>query len=468
MGKNTPSKLRLMLYPVVALVFFAIAYIIIITAIGYDIKFEKGSLSFKRTGAIVLSTRPGDARVYVDGKLKKDRTPLFRLFTLTIDKISPGTHFVKIEKDGYENWEANFEVEPGKVAWGANLIMVAQKREPRPFSFSGKLIQEVSNREKSKLAVVTESAETGFTTVTEVNTNSKETIKVTEQKLETGSWRLLGYSWDSDRILATNTKDNVVTYWAFDSAPSGKAYDISSQFKFNFVKIAFNPRNHDELYLTQGKDLQVLNYVDKKLGSVIANNVINIYPSGQGLLVVITNGSGNGLWRIDTNGNKSSVIEGLPSSDNYFVEYVPPTDDYLVLPSKDQDLLVYSRESGKMKSKEIADNVDWFATSPQANMVFYKSGKDYLTYNFDRAKNYNTLIGRELGSQSWFSDEVNMVYSENGQIKLVTREGFYDKFMFESSKDFPVIVSQNSDNIFYTAVNPAKNSLDLFVYTLNY
>lgn len=469
MGKRPYKKNRFITYFIATLLFFLVTFIFIISAIGYDIEFKDGKFLAKRTGAIIVSTRPGDARLYIDGKKYKSNSPLFKLFTLTVDKLPPGTHSLKIEKEGFENFEGEYNIEPSRVAWAVNLILVSQDRESKPFNLNGNVVQEIENRDHSKVLVVTENPESKIVTFNEINQNSKEQTKIAEQVMVAGeSWRVQSYSYDGDRILAVKTKENVASYYIFDSATNGRVYSISDQLPNNVSTLTFNPRNRDELYLIREGNAVVLNYLNKNLGTELAQNVTAFYATSLGMLATIRTETGVNLSRIDTNGTVSQIIKELPVSKDYQIDYSASLDRYIVLPRDSKKLGIYYRSNGSLNQKEIAVDVEWFSLTPATNFLFYKSGKNFFTHDIDRGKTCNSLKEREPSSVSWFVDEVNMIYSENSKIKLITREGFYDKFLFDTEKDFPVFVSQNSDNIFFTAKNNTKNTIDLFVYTLNY
>ena len=62
------------------------------------------------TGSISASSSPSGARIYVDGSYK-GRTPE------TITHVSPGSHAVKLKRDGYYDWSTRIDVTAGSTSY---------------------------------------------------------------------------------------------------------------------------------------------------------------------------------------------------------------------------------------------------------------------------------------------------------------------------------------------------------------
>jgi serine/threonine-protein kinase len=61
----------------------------------------------RTAGALVVDSRPTAAKVFVDGKLV-GTTPL------QVDSVDPGTHVVRMEREGYGPWSTSVRVAPGE------------------------------------------------------------------------------------------------------------------------------------------------------------------------------------------------------------------------------------------------------------------------------------------------------------------------------------------------------------------
>jgi hypothetical protein len=102
------QKVRAFLFYLSVAVFLMGLPLILYSSFGY--KFSRRTLRFTKAGIIDLKTQPAGARVYLDGQLLKDPTPL------TIDELLPGPYVVRLELEKHYPWVAEVMVEAGKVA----------------------------------------------------------------------------------------------------------------------------------------------------------------------------------------------------------------------------------------------------------------------------------------------------------------------------------------------------------------
>lgn len=467
MSKEPSIKVRLFLFPIIGLLFIIICVVLAISAFGYNLKYENGHFMTERTGMIILASRPGDAKIYLDGKPYKSRTSYIYLLTTNIGRLPLGEHTIKVEKDGYETWEGVFNVEPNIVAWGNYILLIPKERTTTPFSFSGNVTGTITSTDRSRILTLFENKTSGVFSIWEVNTDSKEKTRIFEKKLAAGeSYRALSYSTSNQRILLQRTTAAGTTHQVMENRENGQIWEVEEPFNLSFQNVVFNPRDHDSLYVSKDKNLYSLNYAAKTMGAVLANNVAYAY-SDAGNLYLVQNVEGNyGLWRLEQNNTKTNIIKTLPVSDSYQIKYLPEADSYAVLTVKDKDLFYYTITSGKLVLNKIADKVDWFLASPESKYVaYFKEGSLYC-YETEKDHYFQTLKNRAVSSIAWLSDEANIVYIENETLGFVNFNGYYDKFLFKASKALPVYVAPGANNIFYGGINPEKNFLDLYVTSI--
>lgn len=105
----------MVLFYLSAAVFFAGLPVILSSALGY--KFNPRAFRFTKTGLIALRTQPAGARVYLDKKLFKDKTPA------AIAELLPGRHHLKVVLEDYYPWSAEVNVGAGKVERFEKIIL---------------------------------------------------------------------------------------------------------------------------------------------------------------------------------------------------------------------------------------------------------------------------------------------------------------------------------------------------------
>lgn len=464
MTKQPTITQRLVLYPIVALIFVFFSTLIVLSALGYDIRYSKGQLSLKKTGLIILATRPGDAQVYIDGKLYRKRTPGFSLFTLKISKVSPGSHLVKIEKDGYEPWEGQFNVESGLVSWGNYILFVPIEKKASNFSFPGNLTALMASEDKTKGLALVESKD-GIVSFWNITTQNKEKIRIFEtRKLEGETFRLHAYSEGEDRIIFTKTINGKISYYVLDAKEGSTPLDITSTFGVEIDKIVFNGRNSSELFYLRSGNLYSIDLQSKKVSAILEKDVFEIISNNQALLMVAKVEDNYGLWRLEANGSKTNIIKNLPSSGEYQIDYLPETKTYAILSKKDSDLYVFTDVSGKSNLRRIDQGVSYFLASPRSKYIGYAKGDSFLTYELEKDHAFEAIKNKKITSIAWLSDESNLIYQEAGRLYLVNYNGFYDKYLFDTFDQLPAISGLNSLNIYFSR-KLESGLVDLSVFT---
>jgi hypothetical protein len=126
MSKFLKSIGRYILYLLAFTGFVLLGGILVLYSLGYRYNFT----DFKpyKIGILSISTKPAGANVYLDGKLQKKKTPL------DFHNLLPKTYSVKIEKDGFQSFEAKVVVQAGLVSRIDNLFLVSKKLEPKKIS----------------------------------------------------------------------------------------------------------------------------------------------------------------------------------------------------------------------------------------------------------------------------------------------------------------------------------------------
>ncbi|MDD4899828.1 MAG: PEGA domain-containing protein [Candidatus Omnitrophica bacterium] len=109
------QRIRAVLYYLSVLIFILGLPSILSSVLGY--KFSRRTLSFTKTGLVVIKTQPSGANVYLDNALLNDKTPA------TIAELLPGTYHLKIELEKHYPWASNVAIEAGKATRLEKIIL---------------------------------------------------------------------------------------------------------------------------------------------------------------------------------------------------------------------------------------------------------------------------------------------------------------------------------------------------------
>jgi len=106
--------------------FFVAAFLIAAPAVvlytaGYRYHFSSGNIV--QTGILSLTSIPKGATVFVDQEKQNAHTPS------VIDNTIPGTHVIRLEKEGYSTWEKTLMVESRKSTFVSDAVLFLNEKE---------------------------------------------------------------------------------------------------------------------------------------------------------------------------------------------------------------------------------------------------------------------------------------------------------------------------------------------------
>ncbi len=104
---NRPIRLVIMFFLII--LFLIISPLIILYTMGYRYNFDNKEI--KKTGVISIDAEPDDALVFVNNELIKKSMPM------RLTNIPPGTYNLRIEKNGYWDWNKDITVESTKTTY---------------------------------------------------------------------------------------------------------------------------------------------------------------------------------------------------------------------------------------------------------------------------------------------------------------------------------------------------------------
>jgi len=111
--------LRKIIFYIFSLIYLILCPLIVARMLGFVI--NPLSHRLEKTGLVYVSTNPPDASVYIDGSLAHQKTP-----TILRD-LPPGEHFIRIELDGYNDWERNIPIVGKKATVLANTLLIPKE-----------------------------------------------------------------------------------------------------------------------------------------------------------------------------------------------------------------------------------------------------------------------------------------------------------------------------------------------------
>ncbi len=126
---------RRFLFYIFTILFIITGLGVVFYSLGWRITVENSLISFQRTGAIFIETKPKGVIIKIDGKIFQDKSGLIQSGTL-INNFSPGDYKIEIAKDGYLDWNKEISVESGMVTEIPGTVMIPEEFEKKAVSIT--------------------------------------------------------------------------------------------------------------------------------------------------------------------------------------------------------------------------------------------------------------------------------------------------------------------------------------------
>ncbi len=98
---------RKIIFYIFLLIYITITPWLILRMLGFV--WHPASFHLIKTGLAVIHSNPPDAEVFIDGKRSSRLTPVI------VHELLPGDHFIRLKKEGFEDWLSRFTITSNKV-----------------------------------------------------------------------------------------------------------------------------------------------------------------------------------------------------------------------------------------------------------------------------------------------------------------------------------------------------------------
>src|SRR3989338_885262 len=117
------SRLRLVIFALFICVFAVAAPSLLLYANGWRLDINQRKLV--QTGAVFLNMNVRGARILIDNNLEKTVSPINS--SVLIRNLLPGIKKIRVEKEGFDSWQKEVNIDSEKTARFANILLLPQK-----------------------------------------------------------------------------------------------------------------------------------------------------------------------------------------------------------------------------------------------------------------------------------------------------------------------------------------------------
>lgn len=411
--KHKKIILKTIFWSMVVFLFLATTALLILWASGY--KYNFAAKKFQKTGLIYLTSNPKNVKVYINGRLVKEKTPA------RLGYILPGKYKVEIKKKGYFDWSRETEVTAGKVTRFDNIILFL--KNPESSDIAKNVTEFYSSPNKEKVLYFAQN----FNLYDLKNKESKS-IKTQDKNL-----KFLEWSPDSGKILFSGP-DSYFIYNISDEKLSPLKLDNMQNIK----KISWHPKNFERLFLLRKGNLYSLNI--KGETKLLILKIPNFTTTEDNLIYISQEKDKYILKKSNFENRNVENIADLKSGDFEILT----KNSHIALKGSPGNLYRISENNLKKINSQVESAI-WSETAgflgfAKKTKLLYKTSLDGIWF-FDPESEQNSLVYRSektIKKILWYSDLNQVIFSCDSEIKITDLDG-KNEIIIAQGGDFNLI-----------------------------
>lgn len=166
----TPPFHRKVIPWLYAALFVVVAPVVVFYTAGYRYNVKKAAI--EKRGTLITNSLPTGATIFLDGQDSGAETPA------VFQELTPGSHRVRFEKEGYFPWEKTLEIRPERVTF-ADQAHLWRTTSTASLIMSGTSVRLAANPDLDTLAVFGNGAATGTGKLLLVQANGRISFEAT-------------------------------------------------------------------------------------------------------------------------------------------------------------------------------------------------------------------------------------------------------------------------------------------------
>lgn len=382
---------RLFFYIILALFVISAPLIILYTA-GFRYNFKQNKIL--RTGAIMLSSDPAGANVFLNNRERRETTPA-RLLNIT-----PGEYDVGVSKDGYFPWQKKLTAQSNQVTFGNNIVLF-KKSEPQEIS-KGEVIDLILDsrgktifflKEEGSLYELWHQEAMGEITLVWRSAFSKQP-------------KLLEWLADDQLLLQS---DGYYLLNIGTNTPSIKSIDKVTGRTWQKIGAI---KSHNFLLGLNDNDLYSINPLSGTT-DLLEHQVTDFYPYGNKFIFLQTNEKGEASLK-ESQWTSVREIVRLPSVNFEFRE--APVPWLALYDTTNKKIILFSENDGSKQYTVNGDNLCWLnADSP--SLLSRSSFEVWSNLPKDSTADLSTRVSEEITNMFCHPSGNAFVLSTNNSIK---------------------------------------------------
>ncbi|MFH1326304.1 MAG: PEGA domain-containing protein [Candidatus Falkowbacteria bacterium] len=446
-------KQRRLLYILFIGAFLTLAPAISFYAAGYDFNFQNGQV--RRTGILIIETKPKDATVnlgnkkkynwlydffYGDGELK---TPL------KLRNLLPDEYDIILSKEGYFNYQRKLKIESGQTMFLEDILLF---KESYPELVSSDSINAIkASPDQKKLVVLTGSS------LIIINMDNGKINKFP-----------LGLSYSPygqpEIVWAPSSKKVLLTYGNYPiyNIESGlNEVDVQKYFSGAITQVRWDFFSDNKVYVQHNNIIHQFNLAQKKATLLMNKKIANDFLVKDSNLFMISQDNKGDTVDIYNHQNGELIKSiSVPNSSQY--EFMHFDQKLIYLKDKVHDILYIINPWSLLPIQDVINNVREFSVN--GDQILYWNDFEIWSYDINnKIQILVTRISEKIDQALWHSSGRHVIYNTKNGFNVIELENnsylSLTKILDWQNTSLSAI---NVDNEFIYFTSPLKNGQGVY------
>lgn len=439
-NKKRAHKQRLLIgYGLFGIAIALATLLLVYIANGWFVDTSTGEVI--RNGLVFVDSKPGGARVYLNGEQQRGLTDL-RL-------VIPGdkAYDVEIKKDGYRDWSRSFQLE------GGSLRKLTYAR-----LIPGELISEAAVNMRANPVRVSQSIDKRWLIVSFAQpplqltlvdlrspTFAHTTLELPAELMTLGPdgvVEVVEWSADNRHFLAKYTVGEMTEYLIIDRENPGAARNLNTLFGSGSYEVSLRDRKRDSYFVfdkttgslytaTQAEGLEENPFIDKKL--------LEFTTFGEDWVLYVTESGKEGLVSAYfKRGDDDILLKELKTGERYFAELAKLANSPVmaIASSAEDRAIVYHDPQAYMSANPQARiplattvlrvaGIGGITVSSDSSVVLAYGSHNVASHEFeaDRSYNFELNVTLDEGQEPRWVDGQHLSFSASGKQYMTDFDG---------------------------------------------
>lgn len=452
LSKRKQLALRFFTYGVMTLAVAVISVICLLFVLGYRFSLE-GYL--EQRALLQFRSTPNSATVLIDDKPIGVTTPGKK-------RQAPGEYDVRMELEGYHDWEKKVDLTPGSLLWLNYTRFVPESIVTQSVREFDGLADALISPDRRWMVLYEEAN----LTLTLADLRNEDQLRFNELELpreifekddEVGTLAMAEWDFGGRYLLLEHRINDKKEFVIVDRTAPDDTVNISRKLNIDIEKAHFAGTNGEELFaLTKEGDIRKLNLDSETISRPLVRNVQEFMLYRSDRIAFTAARDGEQIAGVYQDGEEEIVVRTFADKDpkahaalnRYYGDY------YLsVAHGKEVEIIKDPFEDGEAASRTFASfqfepGVRWLTFSNNGRFVLAQSGKTFATYDLERDTHSQTELPKDVSTKLRWLDDYHIWTDAGGEVTMMEFDGANRHVLVEATSGFDVSLSENGEKLF--------------------